>query len=1283
MHAERDELVKRVFPQLRKQCEARGVTWGEVDLRWGITDEQKAEGRVLSICLSEIHNCRPYFIGLLGQRYGWLTDDFPPSLIEREPWLAEYSDRSVTELEILHGVLNNPEMTSHAFFYLRDPSYIDSLPTEEQARFREGPTQEEIDLLAPHEAQRRAEQRTLKLTNLKERIRTAGFPVRENYRDYQALGDFVLADLSAVIDYLYPEESLPNPLDREAAYHEAFAASRAGVYVGRQEYFDLLDAHIKGDGAPLVLLGESGSGKSALLANWVTRSQVHVPTQGQPFVIMHFIASTPQSTDWASMLRRIMGELGRMFDIHPPLPNEPAALRLAFANLLHLVAAKGRVVLILDALNQLDDRDGALDLVWLPPEIPANVRLVLSTLPGRPLDDLEKRGWRTFTVQPLQLTERLRFISEYLGQYRKALLLSQVERIAAAGQTSNPLFLRLLLEELRVHGDHFTIDRIIDRYLAAPSLDSLYEKVLARYEADYERDRPGLVRDAAAVLCAARRGLSEAELLDLLGGTQGPLPRAHWSPMYLAMEASLVSPSGLMCFSHQYLRDAVRRRYLSREQDLRDAHLRLADYFETRDPGVRTIDELPWQLAEAKSWDRLVALLSDANFLTAAWAANKKFDINQYWTKIEHNTALRMSNVYRPFVEAPEQNPSCAFLVGRLMYDAGYLDDALALYGLLGEHLTRAGMPGAMNCFSFQGVILLRKGSVGPALDLHRYEEEAGRLLGDDSMLGRSFGNQASVLMRKGALSDALPLLKQAEDLFRQQHDFAGVANSLTMQGITLAKQGDMEGGMTLFKEAEHLSRELGDLQQLMRSLGEQAGVLESKGDWESQLTLRIEEERICRQLGDVTGLAVCLGNQAVALTRKEPADFAGAFARLEEQERITRKLGDQFLLLTCLWQRLVIRRVEGVTDAAEWTLRVASGLWKAQKDDGRLDEDMNILTEVELICRQLDDLLLLQKALFCQAQIRQTQGDLRAALALQKKNEEVCRQRVDKEALFVSLTHQTYLFEALVAVEGNQIIEELGGATRAKALCQATMELSHELGVTDVFAGKDCQAVARDHPVLLYTIAYLRESTSPIPRFERTDQEVTKLRNQSDFPEALQLLKEQEQVVRRLSVLPWLESLAQIWLTTCLLNQAIVFSASGNVDGALMALKEQERLCREFGLLRALSENLEHQGRILWDQIMLEEGLGVARERLRVCRQLDDPAALIDSLILLSAYPGEDRATAVRYLKEASDLAIQHKRFERIHEIATRTFLMNSVVIGVEEVQTRRAKKSWWEFWK
>jgi hypothetical protein len=105
MMRERDLLVKEVFPELRRKCAKRFVTFTEVDLRWGITESQANEGQVLPLCLAEIERSRPYFIGLLGERYGWIPDTIRPEVIEREPWLKEHVQgrTSVTELEILHG----------------------------------------------------------------------------------------------------------------------------------------------------------------------------------------------------------------------------------------------------------------------------------------------------------------------------------------------------------------------------------------------------------------------------------------------------------------------------------------------------------------------------------------------------------------------------------------------------------------------------------------------------------------------------------------------------------------------------------------------------------------------------------------------------------------------------------------------------------------------------------------------------------------------------------------------------------------------------------------------------------------------------------------------------------------------------------------------------------------------------------------------------------------------------------------------------------------------------
>ena len=519
MQEEREELVKRIFPQLRRLCESRGVTWGEVDLRWGVPDEAKAEGKVLPLCLQEIEHCRPYFIGLLGERYGWVPEDFSKDLLQTQPWLEEHRNQSVTALEILHGVLRNPKMDQHAFFYFRDPGYAAAHPgfTEEAPVLRE------------------------KLAKLKDEIRHSGFPVKEPFATPKQLGEWVLRDLTAIIEELYPEKDVPNALDRAELDHEAYSASRRTVYIGRDEYVNRLNEHAAGDGQPLVIVGESGGGKSALVANWTHAwSERHPETP----VLVHFIGAAPDSANWMAMLRRLLGEMQRKFGIEIEIPDQPDALRAAFANALHMVAAHGRLVLALDALNQIEDRDGAPDLVWLPPVIPANVRLVVSTLPGRAWEELKKRGWPVMTVEPLTTPEREKLIASYLKRYSKALSQGPAQRIAAAPQTGNGLYLSTLLNELRQFGSYEQLNERIDWYLQAANPVELYGKVIERWEQDYGKPDPtyknlfrqslarriwrvlwhgpnsahvSVVKESLVRLWAARRGLSETELLESLG----------------------------------------------------------------------------------------------------------------------------------------------------------------------------------------------------------------------------------------------------------------------------------------------------------------------------------------------------------------------------------------------------------------------------------------------------------------------------------------------------------------------------------------------------------------------------------------------------------------------------------------------------------------------------------------------------------------------------------------------------------------------------------------------
>jgi hypothetical protein len=72
MQAERDYLNRVVFPELRSRCWKRGVEFVGIDLRWGLTQEDTKKRGALTACLQEIERCRPFFVSLLGDRYGWV-----------------------------------------------------------------------------------------------------------------------------------------------------------------------------------------------------------------------------------------------------------------------------------------------------------------------------------------------------------------------------------------------------------------------------------------------------------------------------------------------------------------------------------------------------------------------------------------------------------------------------------------------------------------------------------------------------------------------------------------------------------------------------------------------------------------------------------------------------------------------------------------------------------------------------------------------------------------------------------------------------------------------------------------------------------------------------------------------------------------------------------------------------------------------------------------------------------------------------------------------------------
>ena len=1200
MKEERDVLVKFIFPQLRKMCEERQVVWGEVDLRWGIPDEEKAEGNVLSICLNEIKNCRPYFIGILGERYGWIEDKFNENLIQQERWLNQYAGRSVTELEILHGVLNNPDMAEHALFYFRDKQHIDGMPDNKKADFLE-----------------LEEEKRKKLERLKDKIRKSGFPVHENYEDPEKLGQLVLQDLTKVIDKNFPKEEIPDALDREAIEHEAFAKSRHRVYIGRKEYFERLDRHIKENSQPLVILGESGSGKSALLSNWALEYKEKHP---EDFMILHFISSSAISTDWTAMVRRIMEEFKRKFDIQGDIPDKPEELRSAFANWLYMASAKGKVIIILDALNQLEDRDQALDLVWLPPVIPENIRLFLSTLPGKPLAEIQKRNWQTLNIKPFTENEQKEYIEKYLKQYTKQLEKDIIEKIVKHKQTAIPLYLQALLEELRLYGDYFTLKNKTENYLEAETITELYQKILERYEEVYEKDRKNLVKDAFSLIWAARRGLSETELMELLNSVNYPLPRAYWSPLYLAAEQSLIARSGLLNFSHAYFRQAVQEKYLPGEEKQKNAHLCLAEYFNKPEITPRKIDELPWQFSEVKKWKQLYNLLSDLPFFEAGWK-NNEYEIKTYWAAIEGNTNLRKTKGYKPVINNPSAyNCSVVWDITTILYQTGYPEEAFSLIEYIIAHYKRIGdKTNYQASLGSQAVILYGWGKLEEAMKLRQESERICRELGNKDGIQQSLLGQANIFYSWGKLEEAMKLYKESERICRELGNKDGIQQSLLGQANIFYSWGKLEEAMKLYKESERICREMGNKDGIQASLANQALILKAWSNIDGAMKLHKELERICRELGNKKGLSISLGNQALILS--DWGKLEEAMKLHQEQERICRELGNKDSLSASLgnqanifysWGKLKeamklhqeqerICREMGNKDGIQHSLGNQANIFYSW---GKLEEAMKLHKEEERICWELGNKNGMQRSLGNQAVILYDRGDLDGAMKLHKEKERICRELGNKDGIQRSLGHQAL------------ILSDWGKLEEAMKFHQEQERICRELGYKDSLS-----KTLGNQANILYTRGNLdgamklhKESERICRELENKNGIQTSLLGQANIfyswgnlEEAMKLHKESERICRELE--------NKNGIQTSLLGQANIFYSWGKLEEAMKLYKESGRICRELGNKNGIQTSLGNQAVILADWGKLEEAMKLHQEKERICRELGNKNGIQTSL--------------------------------------------------------------------
>lgn len=258
---EREILVKKVFPELREWCEERKIHLIDCDLRWGVPKDTNSE-ETIRCCMEELDRCHtetngcPFFINLLGERYGWIPEDqdLGSDLKDEYCWVL---NSSITFMEILHGAYRsgNP----NALFLLRNSEAIKEIQEDFQDRFLD---KEILKMCHLKELKKKIKLKfpnqlfeyDCKYSGLSEK---AGRK-RVTLECLDTFAEKVLTFFKARISEFYPEEKgKDTEVDIESLEQSNFLERKTHLVIGQEELIDMFLAYAKGiDPAHLKIEGK-------------------------------------------------------------------------------------------------------------------------------------------------------------------------------------------------------------------------------------------------------------------------------------------------------------------------------------------------------------------------------------------------------------------------------------------------------------------------------------------------------------------------------------------------------------------------------------------------------------------------------------------------------------------------------------------------------------------------------------------------------------------------------------------------------------------------------------------------------------------------------------------------------------------------------------------------------------------------------------------------------------------------------------------------------------------
>jgi uncharacterized protein YejL (UPF0352 family) len=592
-------------------------------------------------------------------------------------------------------------------------------------------------------------------------------PQFERGDDLETFAENAYQFLSEVVNSQIEGLKKISSLDYEKSLHQTFCWEKHVFFKGRSRTLQEMQRRIKEEPSGItVIYGPGGIGKSALMAQiveWLTQQKI--PT------LYRFVGLSASSSNILTLFESITQELSSFL-------GEPQAFRNlslhALSNILSRLLEKaiqkmkdrGSLVIVLDALDQLSEKDQSFFLDWIVQVRIPNLHLCLSCLEGEPLQRLRNIvvPQSFISMPPLEMTTGRSILKNWLHDIGRTLQKKQIDLILEIFEKDgNPLYLKLAFEQAK----NWSAD---NRNLILPRsvhevLTFLFRK-LSREHGDI------LVARVLSYLVISRYGLTEDELIDLLSqdtdvmeefwqrSPQGKdlktLPFMIWARLQDDLSSYLTERGAdnvsVIDFFHRIFRTSIRDLYLSSKRTRMNLHINLTKFYSSqpdfldgnleKKPNLRRLSELPFHLKNSGHYVEFYTLLSHQSYCEAKIMAGRVVELlNEFYDCYD---SLRGKSFRSQQINLPK---------------------------ILSNLIFASASPSQIDLEEIHAVLVYKENTrfyekfLTEALLTHKKRQQGARTSSITKTIIEILTRKANLIRRKGNLSGAYSLLKKAGSL--------------------------------------------------------------------------------------------------------------------------------------------------------------------------------------------------------------------------------------------------------------------------------------------------------------------------------------------------------------------------------------------------------------------------------------------------------------------------------------------------------------------------------------